>query len=135
MLHNLVDTLVSRNSDFEGYWFPGFLVSDSGFSIDLLETNEVRGEAPRAAFVRLAREKFADQLHKARLDKLCDRASLHLHRSDVQREWTVNGHVTSGYDLTLAAKATSDLGATYEASRTVWVAPHDPLLELRSVRR
>lgn len=47
----------------------------------------------------------------------------------------VNGYVNNGYEVTLSVEAVSDLARTYRDHVSFLVAPHDPSLESRSMRR
>lgn len=137
LLHNLLGTLASRNSDFDGYWVFGFLVGDMDRErIDLLATRvECTDSAPTAFIKRLAAQKFAEQISKAGLPSTWIReARIELTKSPVARSGIVNGRQCSGHDVRLQAHAVSDLGRTYAATLGIFVAPHDPSVESRSAR-
>jgi hypothetical protein len=54
-LRNLLGTLTSRYSDFDGYWVLGMIVADlSAPTVDLLsDSNDGADSAPMAAFIRM----------------------------------------------------------------------------------
>lgn len=137
-LHNYLGTLTSRYSDFDGYWVLGLIVDDLGeTTIDLLaESGMDAGTMPLAAFVRLARDKFHEQIAKQRIPTSFVRsASLEITKPATPTEGYVNGHVTAGYEVTFSVRVASDLHARYASTVAVFVAPHDAEIEMRSVRR
>lgn len=104
--------------------------------IDLLGDGEDGVGGPPAAAIRIARQKFGEQLSKAGLPLAYIReASLMLARSPTQSTGLVNGQMAVGYQITFTARAVSDLGGVYESEASVFAAPHDPQVELRSRRR
>jgi hypothetical protein len=137
VLHNFLGTYTSRYSDYDGYWLFGMLIGElEQFSIDLLETDcKTSGSAPMAAAVQLAATKFKEQMEKAGLSLSCIReAKLALAKTPDLRSGYVNGRSSAGFDLNFAVIAVSPGGMTYECKKSVFVAPHDPEVELRSVR-
>lgn len=136
-LSGFLGRYTSRYSDYEAYWIFGFFVADlQKMRIDLLAGEEVRGHEPLAAAVRLARETFRDQVTKAGLPvSLVREAWLEIIRSETSTEGWVNGFLNPGHHVTFVARAVSDLGTAYETAESVFVAPHDPKVELRSTRR
>ena len=137
VLHNFLGTFTSRNSDFDGYWLFGLLVKDMRqMSVDLLDASGERKATPRAYAEWLAAQRFAEQIGKAGLPKSCLReARLEITKvSDAQHGCSVNGHFCSGYEMRFVAQAVTDLGQTYERALSIFVAPNDPKVELRSAR-
>jgi hypothetical protein len=66
---------------------------------------------------------------------LCVReARVTVARATIPIQGPVNGHLVSGYDTTVTVTALSDLGVVYTRTATIFVAPHDPRIELRSTR-
>lgn len=137
VLHNFLETYTSRYSDYDGYWLFGMLVSESGeINIDLLNATGdwVGGEATASA-VRLASMRFKEQMAKAGLDLSCLReARLSITRTPGLRDGYVNGHRAVGSEMNFAARAVSLHGKAYECKKSVFVAPHNPEVELRSTR-
>ena len=127
---------MSRHSDFEGYWLFGFLVAHLGeLRIDLLASQTAGPDSALNAAIRLAAEKFQDQLRKARVAPLRVRSGwLTLRRSADAVEGVVNGHACVGYRVRFTAEALTELGRRYEHQQVLFVAPHDPSVESRSVR-
>ena len=136
-MHNFLATLTSRYSDFDGYWMLGLVVEDlEGTTIDLLGTSDAGTAAtPLSAFIRAAREKFQDQLAKHSIPiSHVSSGVLEIARQPAQREGSVSGHVRSGYDVAFTVRARSDLHTDYMQKTTIFVAPHDPSIEVRSTR-
>ena len=47
---------------------------------------------------------------------------------------TINGHNATGHIVRFRARAVTDLGRSYERTASIFVAPHDPMIESRSLR-
>ena len=84
---------------------------------------------------RLARAKFKEQLAKAAvpLSTICE-ARLEIEKLPGTLKGIVNGHGCDGHLVLFRAQATTDHGKTYQSERSVFVAPHNPRVELRSAR-
>ena len=122
---------------FDGYWVFGFLVERmDGASIDLLDLRTESADTTPSAFARrLAAQKFAEQIAKAGLPRSWFReARLDISKSAEPRFGAVNDRSCSGYDVRFLAHAVTDLGRTYDTTLSIFVAPHDPKVELRSAR-
>jgi hypothetical protein len=132
VLRNFLSTYTSRYTDYEGYWLFGLLVGDIGeLEFDLL----VRGgnsDTPLAAAKQFAARKFADQVRKAGLEPaLIREARLRItKRPDVIKGW-VSHYPCVGYDVDFRAAAVMDDGRRYGCDQVLFVAPHDPRVELR----
>jgi hypothetical protein len=137
VLGNFLGTYTSRNTDFDGYWLFGFLVSELGeLRIDLLAPNAGEPNSPLGAAVQLAAAQFDDQMRKAGLV-----------RSQVREAWltirklsgsvggSIGGHACAGNNLSISAWALMDGGRRYEQEKIMFVAPHNAKIELRSARR
>jgi hypothetical protein len=138
VLHNFLGAYTSRYSDYDGYWLFGMVVGHiDALDIDLLHAADTSlGTSPDAVVIRLAAERFAEQVEKAGLSISCVReARLSITKSPVVKNGPVNGHVCAGHDLRFTATAVSDLGKTYERAISVFAAPHNPHVEARSIRR
>src|SRR5690349_5434411 len=134
VLHNFLGTFTSRYSDFDGYWLFGLLVeSMKPVKIDLLtESVEDPVSTPLGFACQLAAQKFSEQIAKASLPREWFReAYLDISRSERSRLGVVNGQTTSGYDVRFQAHAITDLGKVYDCTSSIFVAPHDPGIELR----
>jgi hypothetical protein len=137
-LHNFLGTLTSRYSDFDGHWVLGLIVEELGeTTIDLLGKPEADAEAtPLGAFIRMARDRFQEQLGKQRIPgSFVSSGLLEITKPSARTEGHVNGHVRPGYDVAFLARVESDLHTVYASKTTVLVAPHDPDIETRSARR
>lgn len=137
-LHNYLGTLTSRYSDFDGYWILGLIVDDLGetTTIDLLDDSRLDVEpTPLAAFARLARAKFREQIARQRIPASFVRsAAVEITKPATRTEGCVNGHVTAGYSVGFSARAESDLHTIYVSKISVFVAPHNATIERRSMR-
>jgi hypothetical protein len=136
VLHNVLGAYVSRYSDYNGYWVFGFLVPDlNELRIDLLATEVAAPEDPVGAATLLAVTRFQEQVRKARVDlKRIAGAGMVLRRSPSVVQGLVNGHVCQGYQVSVAVTATMATQSSYKDECAVFVAPHSPQREVRSVR-
>ena len=135
VVHNFLGTFASRYSDHAGYWIFGMLVADlNRHAVDLLGA-ELDGKDALTTTDLIAQRRFHEQVMKAGLAVSCIReARLELHRTERSATVFVNGLAATGYELTLTARLVSDLGRTYESTKSIFVAPHDPEIEQRSTR-
>jgi hypothetical protein len=134
VLDNFLGTYTSRYTDYEGYWLFGLFVSDLYEVVfDLL----AGGGGPDSLFgvaERLACVKFADQMRKAGLDaSQVRRAWLRMERPPgaVAQYSCFAGRHRAGYGVEFRAGSETIDRRVYERGRVVFVAPHDPLCELR----
>jgi hypothetical protein len=137
VLHNFLGTFTSRYSDFDGYWVFGFLIeSMDTVRIDLLgDITESADSTPSGFAHRLAAQKFSEQITKAGLSRDWFReAYLDISKSPDSTRGLVNGRSSSGYDVRFQAHVVTDLGRVYDRTASIFVAPHDPKIELRSAR-
>ena len=140
VLDGFLGNLVSRYSEFQGYWLLGFLaVERMSLEIDLRRGGPRVGYSPEERFVEVASRQFNDQLGKwqippswvaaARLDVTWS--------NDVVNE-VVNGRfgrdTRDGYEATFAASVKTDLGRTLARAKHVFVSPHDSSTEMPSAR-
>jgi hypothetical protein len=136
VLHNFLGTYTSRYSDYDGYWLFGFMVESLDcIEFDLLAADLVVSD-PIVEFARrLAVGRFTDQLRKATLEPSRIReATLAIKRLPKTIVEPVNGRPSNGHGVRFEVTAITDTGQQYEAARTVFVAPHNPERESRSVR-
>lgn len=134
VLAGLLGTLVSRYSDFEGYWALGRAESClDGWTVDLLGTDPEPGDDPASSYLRrLARARFSQQLEKAGLS-LAVVADAQATVASVGEQYRAlpGMYPRIGRDYTFAATVRTDTGRVFEAKRMVFVAPHDAQLEIR----
>ena len=138
VLYNFLETYTSRYSDYDGYWLFGMLVVRmEQMNIDLFDAKgDLYKDAVMATAARLASTKFKDQMEKAGLNLSCIREGhLTITKSPDLRKGNVNGRTSTGFELNFEARAVSIHGKIYERRKLLFAAPHDPLAELRSVRR
>lgn len=137
-LCGLLDTYGSRYSDYDGYWMFGLLALEAdSLSFDLLREESVAGFSPVVTDAcQLARLKFREQLERAHIPAACvSEAKIVIQKVGDSRVGPVDGRMTKGHQVSLVAEAVSDLGKKYRAEKFLFVAPHDPSVEHRSVRR
>jgi len=136
-LDGFLGNLVSRYSDFDGYWLLGFLaVGRKSLEIDLCRTTQHTPQSsPEDVVVELASRKFHEQLHKWRIPVAwVEGARLDVIWSKAMTGGFVGGKSRECYEATFAAAVKTDLGSTLARARHVLVAPHNPWLEARSAR-
>jgi hypothetical protein len=136
VLQNFLGTYTSRYSDYKGYWLFGLLV-DKVESIDcnLLAQVSNCSDSPEDVARDLAVERFADQLSKAALDMAVIRsANLYIRRLPEIVIAPVNGRPSNGHMIRFFASVKSDIGTTFECEKQIFVAPHNPQIEIRSTR-
>jgi len=137
VLVSFLRTYTSRYSDFQGYWLFGFLVVDlvSELRIDLLTPSTHRHDTALDLALRLASEKFHDQVRKGGIvsDRI-RRAWLTIRRPLEPVEGTVNDHACLGYRVGFAIEVLTEDGRRYAQELLLFVAPHNPELERRSTR-
>jgi hypothetical protein len=137
VLHNFLGTYTSRYSDYEGYWMFGWLVGEiEELRIDLLSLNEGSTEkTPIETAKLIAAQKFKEQVEKVGGTLDCIReAYLDLKKLPGIENGMVNGRVCAGNTIRFEARAVSDHGKAYESEMTLFVASHNPQVELRSNR-
>ncbi|MCL2726396.1 MAG: hypothetical protein FWD69_18400 [Polyangiaceae bacterium] len=102
VLHNFLDTLSSRYSDYDGYWIFGLVISDLNCSTISLVAGALTtsGSPSWCAFVTLARSRFADQAKMNSVTSFIRRAELSIERGPSHLE-TVSGQTRNGYDVAL----------------------------------
>ncbi len=132
VVHNALETYLSRYSSYDGYWLFGFLVSHlDHLEFDLLAPQGPRGTPVEAAQF-LAVQAFRDQLAKAGLgiDRVRN-AALTLQRgqgADVVGEPLFG----RGWELHASLQVEAVTGHSFHAKQLVCVAAHDPQVERRS---
>jgi hypothetical protein len=135
VIHNFLGAYTSRYSDHEGYWLFGKLVGRiHEVSIDLLRPTPTIADALLSFAMRLAASKFQDQAQKAGVAAFIREAVLVISESTTPRTGQVNGRVCAGHDVRLEVRAVSDLGRTFTGKKSMFAAPHDPRVEMRSMR-
>jgi hypothetical protein len=137
VLHNFLGTYTSRYSDFDGYWLFGFLVGALGeLEFDLLRPRAGDPDSPLDFAASLAATKFADEMCKAGIEpSRVLEARLTIKRSpDVVKGPVNHTPCCGGYHVTFRATAVVRPNRRYERETLLFVAPHDPQIELRSGR-
>jgi hypothetical protein len=137
VLHNFLESFASRNSDYRGYWLFGFLVSDIlPVTIDLLHWEQRNSSSGALASAgREATKKFREQAKKAGIPlEFITSVALTITKVSHPKSGEVNGYIVSGYDVSVAVEATTDQSKTYWSEKLIFVAPHDPDVERRSLR-
>ena len=137
-LEGFLGTLVSRYSEWYGYWLLGFLAVDRRS----LEINLRLGtdyDLHEGRFAELALRKFDEQLGKWRIPAawVADARMDVIWSEEVTSDFVATRHggvKRNGYIGTFAASVKTDLGRTIARAKHVFVAPHDPHLELASAR-
>jgi hypothetical protein len=132
IVHNFLGRYTSRHSDYRGYWLFGFLSNEPAvFEFDLLGPGS--GEVgPLAKAQNLALELFSEQMEKgAGPAAELTRARLALSVGAQESVQPVGTVLRRGRQITFAVTVAAGR-ASYEASRVVFVAHHDPAAETRS---
>ena len=137
VLHNFLETYASRYSEHNGYWLFGQL--PAGFErldFDLLRSRERHTEdVVIAAAAGLAATMFHRQLAAAGFPQSYVReASLKIVRLPGTSHGQLNVQTRVGSRMRLLVWAVSDHGKVYQSEKQIFVAPHDPAVELRSTR-
>jgi hypothetical protein len=136
-LDGFLGSLVSRNSDVNGYWLLGFLaIQRNSIEIDLFKgIGNACQDLPERWLVELARFKYDEQLRKWRIPVAwVAGARLDVIWSREVSNFLVDGQRRDCYKAKFVASVTTDLGRTLVRSKRVFVAPHNPRLERRSTR-
>jgi hypothetical protein len=137
VLRGLLNGYTSRNSDHDGYWVFGQLVPElESDSFDLMCPASGELTDPRRTAHEIAVARFTHQLEKAEFppDRLSS-ARLDLERQPNEVTGSVNGRPRAGYVLRFRATAITNTGRPFSYEIREFVAPHDPQVEHRSIRR
>ncbi len=135
VLHSFLQTYTSRNSDYRGYWLWGQLVGElDELAFDLLADADPPATLVGAAH-RRASTAFAEQVRRSGLSaSRIAEASVRLVRQLEPAEGMVNGLRRTGFRLRFEARAVTDTGRRFDASRIVFAAPHYSNGEYRSTK-
>jgi hypothetical protein len=137
VLGNTLSAFTSRYSDYDGYWLFGILITRGDrFTFHLAGENQPEATDPvaAAAFYRV-RSLFSQQLEKAQIPAgFISSAAVFLEKNQPPKSGPVNHHAVLGHDVTISARAVSDLGKVYSSTKLIFVARHDPDIELKSSR-
>jgi hypothetical protein len=135
VLSGFLGTYTSRYSDYQGYWLLGLAESDlPKLSIDLLSEATSKGDKSTVLWLlrSLAVRRFGEQFAKAgfvleaiREARLSVRVS-----HQVAKGWQGDS-ISDGHQYEFTVRAVMDNGRVFEATREVFVAPHDPAKERR----
>ena len=135
VLHNFLGTLISRYSDYGGYWLFGCVVEDlAETDVDLFGVSSTDEANPVNALRALARLRFQEQLAKSGLPRQrVSNAVLHWRRSKLMTVPSVWGP-KPGYQVVLEAVARLTSGKAFTRTKSEYVLAHNPNLEQRSGR-
>jgi hypothetical protein len=138
VLRSFLGTFVSRNTDAEGYWLFGQVVSELvDVEIDLAPSDPGTVAAAGVSGLDLlrvaARRRFEEQLAKARLaSSRFSSACLRMVRMPGDVTFTdEEGRTRSGFRLSLEASSVTARGTRVRCTTSIVVAPHDPTMEHR----
>ena len=135
VLSGFLGTYTSRYTDYKGYWLFGFLGLSPLLGIDLLGDSQSRGEEPVELARCLAIDAFADQLSKVAIPESCvRRAGLVIRIVGEPVQEVAGGSLRRGNHLAFDVEVETDQKKVFRATRTVFVAAHNPAVELRSTR-
>jgi hypothetical protein len=136
VLHDFLGTYTSRYSEYDGYWLFGFMVESldrAEFDLFKADCNSLDTFDEFARQVAVAR--FTDQLRKSKLERSRVReARLLIKRLPNTIIAQVNGRPSNGHGVRFEVAAVTDTGRRFEAAKTIFVAPHNPHVEIRSSR-
>jgi hypothetical protein len=135
-LWNFLGTYISRYTDYNGYWLFGFLVSDlEELELDLLEPKVSDAKSLLGVTVLWASAKFHEQVEKAALPRAyIKNANLKITKSPMSTQGAVNGRISSGYNMNFMVQSVMDNGKHHERKRSIFVAPHNANIEIKSAR-
>jgi hypothetical protein len=137
-LEGFLGTMVSRYSEWHGYWLLGFLAVDRrSLEIDLRRGTDY--DLHEGCFAELALRKFDEQLSKWRIPVawVVDARMDVIWSEEVASGFVATRHGGVNRDGrvgTFTVSVKTDLGRTLARAKQVFVAPHDPHLELSSAR-
>lgn len=137
VMRNFLATFTSRNTDYEGYSPFGMLVPDLGeMEIDLLSPHpSIGSSSPVEAVVQIAADKFQEQCEKAGLSALAlSEARLLLRKDPNPTTLLVNETHRVCHEISFALHVSSGFGKTNHLATSLWIAPHDPSLEIQNMR-
>ena len=134
-MQNFLNTYISRNSDFDGYWVFGLIENQlGGLYINLLEAGEQTSPTEITGFAaELARTRFKEQMVKAgmRTPGILEATLRVVQSPEATRGPAGNGHWCAGHNFTFHVRAISRRGRVLEMQATIFVAPHNPDIESR----
>lgn len=132
VVHNAVETYVSRYSSYDGHWLFGFLIGHlDRCEFDLLASQAPGGTPVEAAQFR-AVQVFREQLAKAGLGIERVRSAVLTLRRGKSADVVGEQFFTRGWELHVRLQAQAVTGRAFQAEQVVRVAAHNPLVERRS---
>ncbi len=130
VLHNLLGSYGSRNSDYKGYWLFGFLVAElDEMRIDLLNPKEESDDKPSVFAEKLAIRQFRKLIGAGAAISNIKEASLSIKKLPGY----VGGRMAPGHTVQLLARVVFQSERAVEVERRIFVAVHNPLAECRRV--
>lgn len=136
VLGNFLGTYTSRYSEHGGYWLFGLVVEELGeLEVDLLADPDDGSGTAFHVLINSAAVGFADQIRKARLvPGQVHEAWLTIRKQPGVVHKSVSNIPRVGHNVSFSAVAVMADGRKYEREQVVFVAPHDPVVELWSPR-
>jgi hypothetical protein len=137
VLGNALMHLISRYSDYDGYWLIGLLITEGDDLRFPIFPNLGAGGTTLERFTGdMARATFEQQLEKAHVPLQCITSACFLVQNTGRRlTGLVNHQPAQGFEVSVKLIAVSDIGKEYSAGRLIFVSPHNPAVEHRSIRR
>jgi hypothetical protein len=143
VVHDVAESLMSRNSDVAGYWAVGQLLSyaletrGASYRFDLLcgTSSPSLAATNLKALPGVWSELFLHNLEKQRLARAQAKNAFATLNCDLdtQRASPVNGSLVE-YPVTCRVEVEDDRGRIYFGATEAWAFPHDPAYERRSAR-
>lgn len=132
--HNFLETLISRNSDHQGYWVFGLAYHHlNGMTIDLL-VESAESEPPANWLHGMAAKRFADQLTKHGEDASSLQSAVLEFERLGEATHTFHDCQRKGHDFLVTVKIQTEDGHSFTEPKTFFVAPNDPEVESKSTR-
>jgi len=134
VLHSLLGSFTSRYTQADGYWAFGVLFDQLTQLNTSLIGDQRHSNRDLAAIISRARRIFADQLQKHGVpygNVIAADIALTQPSPDSLGGY-INGHAVTGAMFLVSATATMRAGKFYACQQQLFVAPHDPTLELHT---
>lgn len=135
VLHNFLGAFTSRYTEYKGYWIFGFLIGEftTELTFDLMVPRFSETVTPLQKAASLASIKFATQVLKAKIKPdTIQEAQLSLFPLSDLVQGLVNGQEVKGRSVNFRVVAVMKSGEKIISERTIFVAPHNPSIELQS---
>jgi hypothetical protein len=129
-------TIISRYSNYDGYWIYGFLIKQhESIEINLLDSiDNYPGRNPLKYFTRISINKFHTQVIKNQInEKDIQEAKLTVRNTNITSWGFVNRERSIGFDVVVEIVIVKSNGRKIVEKKNIFVAPHNPSKELRNV--